>query len=101
MVWRVILPAVVAVTFACGAAWAQPKHDDPTQTLPDKIRDKLAAEGYQDVKVTPGSFIVSAKDKDGHRVMMLIGPTSMTMMKVPDNPSIAQTPDNKDEIIQQ
>jgi hypothetical protein len=101
MVWRVILPAVVAVTFACGAAWAQPTHDDPTQTLPDKIRDKLAAEGYQDVKVTPGSFIVSAKDKDGHRVMMLIGPTSMTMMKVPDNPSIAQTPDNKDEIIQQ
>jgi hypothetical protein len=33
--------------------------------------------------------------------MMMIGPTSMTMMKVPDNPSTAQVPDNKDEIIQQ
>jgi hypothetical protein len=100
MIRHVFLPALAAATLA-SAALAQSKEADPNQALPDKIREKLTAEGYQDVKVTPGSFVVSAKDKDGHRVMMLIGPTSMTMMKVPDSPSIAQTPDNKDEVIQQ
>jgi hypothetical protein len=101
MVRRIILPALAIVAFASGAAWAQPKEEDPNQSLPNKIREKLTAEGYQDVKVAPGSFVVSAKDKDGNRVMMLIGPTSMTMMKVPDNPSTAQSPSDKDEIIQQ
>jgi hypothetical protein len=100
MTWRTILPALAALALGSGAAWAQSKDVDPNQ-VPDKIREKLSAEGYQDVKVAPGSYVVSAKDKDGNRVVMLIGPTSMTMMKVPDNPSTAQTPDNKDEIIQQ
>jgi len=101
MVRRMLLPAVAIVAFASGAAWAQSKGEDPNQSLPDKIREKLTADGYQDVKVSPGSYVVTAKDKDGNRVMMLIGPTSMTMMKVPDNPSTAQSPSNKDEIIQQ
>lgn len=81
---------------------AQSKDADPNQSVPQKIRDRLAADGYQDIQVAPGSYVVSAKDKNGQRVMMLIGPTSTTMMKVPDNPSTAQVPDNsKDEIIQQ
>jgi hypothetical protein len=101
MRWRTILPVLAGIAFASSATWAQPKAEDPNQVLPEKIREKLTAEGYQDVKVAPSSYVVSAKDKDGHRVMMLIGPTSMTMMKVPDNPSTAQVPDNKDEIIQQ
>jgi len=102
MVWRMILPAVAGLAFASGAAWAQAsKDEDPSQNLPQQIRELLAANGYQDIKVAPGSYVVSAKDKDGQRVMMLIGPTSTTMMKVPDNPSTAQMPDTKDEIIQQ
>jgi uncharacterized membrane protein len=102
MTWRTILAAVAAVAFASNATWAQSKDEDPSQSAPQKIRDRLAADGYQDIKVAPGSYVVSAKDKDGHRVMMMIGPTSTTVMKVPDNPSTAQTPDsNKDEIIQQ
>jgi len=101
MIRRMILSAVAIVAFASGAAWAQSKAEDPNQSLPDKIREKLTADGYHDVKVAPGSYVVSARDKDGNRVMMLIGPTSMTMMKVPDNPSTAQSPSNKDEIIQQ
>ena len=104
MRWRVILPALAAVAFASPAG-AQSKDEDPSLSVPQKLRDKLMAEGYQDVKIAPGSYIVSARDKNGHRIMMMIGPTSMTMIKVPDNPSgnpsTAQVPDNKDEIIQQ
>src|SRR5689334_118140 len=102
MIRRMILPALAAVALASGVAWAQSKDDGTTaQNLPDKIREKLTADGYQDVKIAPGSYIVSAKDKDGNRVMMMIGPTSMTMMKVPETPSVAQSPTDKDEIIQQ
>ena len=101
MIWRTILPALAAVAFASSGAWAQSKDEDPGQSVPQKIREKLTAQGFQDVKIAPGSYVVSAKDKDGNRVMMMIGPTSMTMMKVPDNPSTAQVPHNNDEIIQQ
>ena len=103
MVRRLIIPALVLALIP-GVAWAQSiaKNDEAIQQMPQKLRDKLTAQGYSDVKIAPGSYIVSAKDKDGHRVMMMIGPTSMTMMKVPDqNPSQAQTPDRDDEIIQQ
>jgi len=100
MRWRIILPALAAVAFAASPALAQSKDEDAS-SIPQKLRDKLTADGYQDVKITPGSYIVTARDKDGHRVMMQIGPTSMTMMKIPDNPSTAQVPDNKDELIQQ
>jgi hypothetical protein len=104
MAWRTILPGLAAGVFASSAAWAQ-SHDpepDANVNVPQQIREKLQAQGYEDVKIAPGSYVVSARDKDGHRVMMMIGPTSMTMMKVPDNPSTAQMPDShKDEIIQQ
>jgi hypothetical protein len=77
--------------------------DEAMQHGPQKLRDKLAEDGYSDVKIAPGSYIVSAKDKDGNKVVMMISPTSMTVMKVPDkSPSQAQVPDkNSDEIIQQ
>lgn len=102
MIRRMILPALAAVVFASSAAWARSKDHDPGRNVPQQIREKLQAEGYQDVKIAPGSYVVSAKDKDGNRVMMMIGPTSMTMMKVPDTPSTARIPDSsKDEIIQQ
>jgi hypothetical protein len=87
-----------------GAAWAQDsssKDEDPNQVMPQKIREKLSEQGFRDIKVAPGSYVVSARDQDGHRVMMLIGPTETTMMRMPkESPSQAQTPD-KDEIIQQ
>ena len=104
MTWRTILAAGTAVALASSAAWAQepPKDQDPSQSVPQKIREKLTADGYQDIKVAPGSYVVSAKDKDGNRVMMMIGPTSMTVMKVPDNPSTAQMPNfDRNQIIQQ
>jgi hypothetical protein len=119
MLRRVMIPACAGLALLSGAAWAQSptqnndsqangpgaaaKDDEAIQHGPQKLREKLAADGYTDVKIAPGSYVVSAKDKDGNRVMMMIGPTSMTMMKVPDqNPSQAQVPDTgRDEIIQQ
>ena len=104
MVRRTILPALapalVVMAFTSGAVWAQSKDDDPNQALPQKIREKLTAQAYEDDSVAPSTYVVSARDKDGNRVMMLISPTSTTVMKVPANPSTGKAPD-KDEIIQQ
>jgi hypothetical protein len=51
-----------------------------TQSLPAEIKNKLTQDGFTDVTVVPGSFVVSAKDKHGDPVMMMIGPNSMTVL---------------------
>lgn len=114
MFGRLIVPACASLALLAGAAWAQSPapngqnnnqgmSDQEIQHGPQKLREKLAQDGYTDVKIAPGSYIVSAKDKDGQKVVMMIGPNSMTVMKVPDKaPSQAQVPGaNNDEIIQQ
>jgi hypothetical protein len=50
------------------------------QSLPQEIQSKLQQDGYTDVQVVPGSFLVSAKDKHGDLVNMVIGPHSMLVM---------------------
>lgn len=50
------------------------------QQLPQEIKNQLQQDGFSEVKVIPGSFIVSAKDKNGHDVNMVIGPHSMMML---------------------
>ena len=59
------------------------------ENLPLELRQKLTSAGFSDVKVVPSSFVVSAKDRNGHPVMMHITPHSMTLMtEVPvSNPS--------------
>jgi hypothetical protein len=117
MVRRLIVPACASLALLSGAALAQAPtqngaqddqnnkgmSDQEMEHGPQKLREKLAADGFSDVKIAPGSYIVSAKDKDGNKVVMMIGPHSMTMMKVPDkNPSQAQIPGtSNDQIIQQ
>jgi hypothetical protein len=119
---RLIVPACASLALLSGATLAQAPtpngaqddqnnkgqnnkgmSDQEIQHGPQKLRDKLAADGYTDVEIAPGSYVVSAKDKDGNKVVMMIGPHSMTMMKVPDkNPSQAQIPGTSDDqIIQQ
>ena len=51
-----------------------------TQSLPSEIRAKLKQDGFTNVQVVPGSFLVSAKDKNGDPVTMVIGPNSMMMV---------------------
>jgi hypothetical protein len=64
---------------ATGTMATQPSNQT-AQALPQKIKQKLQQQGFSDVQVVPGSFIVSAKDKDGDLVNMVIGPNSMMMM---------------------
>jgi hypothetical protein len=51
-----------------------------TQNVPQEIKQKLTADGFTNVQIVPGSFLVSAKDKNGDPVMMVIGPHSMTIL---------------------
>ena len=105
---RAIIPALAAAALAVPTAgWAQSTDPSKTDTqkteqiardLPQQIHDKLVAEGFTDVKVVPGSYVVSGKDKDGNPIVMLIGPNGMTMMK-----GAKETAQHKDDdvIIQQ
>ncbi len=43
-----------------------------------ELQDKLTQAGYTSVKVTPSSFFVEAKNKQGNPVQILIGPDSFT-----------------------
>jgi hypothetical protein len=49
------------------------------QSVPQELQQKLTSEGFTDVKIVPDSFLVSAKDKQGYPVTMLIGPNSLTV----------------------
>ena len=42
------------------------------------IQNQLQQAGYTDVSVTPSSFFIHAKDKQGHPVAMVIGPDTFT-----------------------
>lgn len=61
-----------------GTSTAQP--NQTPQALPGEIKQKLQQQGFTDVQVIPGSFLVSAKDKQGDPVNMVIGPHSMMIM---------------------
>jgi hypothetical protein len=44
--------------------------------LRQQLQDQLQKAGYTQVKITPSSFFVQAKDKKGDPVAMVIGPDS-------------------------
>jgi len=96
---------LAALTLGPGAAPAMAKTDpgaalaEDDQPLPDKIREKLAADGYKAITVMPTSYAVSATDKDGKPVLLLIGPSSATTLQ--EAPETAQSPPGKDDFIQQ
>ena len=68
-----------------GAAFAQNENSKAnSQPLPQQITQKLKDQGFTDVQVVPGSFLVSAKEKQGDPVSMIIGPHSMTAFVMSD-----------------
>lgn len=87
MLTRLMGVAIVASVLVSGVALAQSqsKSNMPdakgqqAQTLPQEIKQKLEKQGFTEVQVVPGSYIVSAKAKDGDRVTAIIGPNSMTV----------------------
>jgi hypothetical protein len=97
----------ISVTFAlatliCGPACAQSALNSPSsaqtqatqgttrQPLPQRIQQKLAAQGFTDIKVVPEGYIVTAKDKDGDPVTMVIGPNSIAISLYPRRKSNLQ-----------
>jgi hypothetical protein len=103
-----LLPALTAIALAFVALPAAAK-TDPTAlqaedaadgpSMPDKIREKLSSDGYKDITVMPTSYAVSATDKDGKPVLLLIGPSSAKTLE--EAPSTAESPPGKTERIQQ
>jgi hypothetical protein len=49
-------------------------------TIRQELQDKLTQAGYTSVKITPSSFFIEAKNKQGNPVQILIGPDSFTEM---------------------
>ena len=108
MLRPLLLPALTAAALAVVALPATAK-TDPTATLdedsadgqsmPDKIREKLSQDGYKDISVMPTSYAVSATDKDGKPVLLLIGPGSAKTLE--QAPSTAESPPGKNERTQQ
>ena len=58
-------------------------HTNIRQELQDR---ELAKAGYTSVKITPSSFFIEAKDKQGNPVQMVIGPNSFTETHHPNLP---------------
>jgi hypothetical protein len=70
------LPALAATTTTTTNA-ANPAPEDTT-SIQQQLRQDLSKIGYTDIKITPGSFLVQAKDKHGNPTEMMISPHSMT-----------------------
>ncbi|HEV2627638.1 MAG TPA: hypothetical protein VGV41_03210 [Pseudolabrys sp.] len=87
LVCAVASPAIAANLSTNGAS--TPTNSASTQSpqnLPSEIRSKLQQDGFTNVQIVPGSFLVSAKDKNGDPVNMVIGPNSMMMLtEVPNS----------------
>ena len=110
---RPLLPVLAALALAIGVGPALAKTDpaasvpdEDKQSIQDKIREKLAADGYKDITVMPTSYAVSATDKEGKPVLLLIGPSSATTLQqapttLEQEPEQAQSPPGKQEFIQQ
>lgn len=87
---KLLLSVALAVALLPGTTLAQDKTgtsdtgkasaaSQSNQSLPQQVRNKLRDQGFTDVQVVPGSLLVSAKDKEGDPVTMIIGPNSMTV----------------------
>ena len=74
---RLTVVAMVALATASSLVLAQAASASDAQTVQQRMLTNLNQSGFSHVKVTPGSFYVSAKDQDGNPVSMFITPNSM------------------------
>lgn len=65
---------VVQNSNAMGAADQVPAK----MSIRQQIQDQLSKAGYTAVDITPSSFLIRAKDKQGNPVEMVVGPDSLT-----------------------
>ena len=98
---RLFITSALAMLVVTGAAPAIANTSDVPATtesndnaaLTEQIRAKLAEDGYKDITIVPTTYAVSATDKTGKPVLLLIGPQSSTILPGTQNPSTAETPD--------
>ena len=61
---------------------AAPEQSDPvkeaTQAIQQLIQERLASAGFTDIQMVPNSFLISAKDREGHPVTMMAAPSDIT-----------------------
>jgi hypothetical protein len=100
---RLFITSALAMLVVAGAAPAVAKTSDAPATtesndnaaMTEKIRAKLTEDGYKDITILPTTYAVSATDKTGKPVLLLIGPQSSTILQGTENPdpSTAESPD--------
>lgn len=90
-----------AIAKTSDAAPSVESNDNAAMT--EQIRARLTADGYKDITILPTTYAVSATDKTGKPVLLLIGPQSSTILEGTENPdpSTAQSPDGDKKEIQQ
>jgi hypothetical protein len=54
--------------------------EQDVRNIPQHLRQQLSDAGFKDITIVPGSFFVSAKDKNDRDVMMRITPQSVTVL---------------------
>jgi hypothetical protein len=50
---------------------------DATQAIQQLIQARLASAGFTDIQMVPNSFLISARDRDGHPVTMMAAPSDI------------------------
>jgi hypothetical protein len=50
---------------------------DAAQAIQQLIQERLASAGFTDIQMVPNSFLISAKDRDGHPVTMMAAPSEI------------------------
>ena len=108
---RLFITSALAMLALAGVASAFAKPSDAPATtesndnaaLTEQIRARLTADGYKDITILPTTFAVSATDKSGKPVLLLIGPQSSTILQGRENPdpSAAESPDGNKKEMQQ
>jgi hypothetical protein len=106
---RLLITSALAMLVVAGAAPAIANTSDVPATtesndnaaLTEQIRAKLAEDGYKDITILPTTYAVSATDKTGKPVLLLIGPQSSTILQGTQNPSTAESPDGDKKEMQQ
>ncbi|MBS0525189.1 MAG: hypothetical protein JSS04_16295 [Proteobacteria bacterium] len=108
---RLFITSALAMLVVAGAAPSIARTSDAPATaesgdnvaMTEKIRARLTEDGYKDITIVPTTYAVSATDKTGKPVLLLIGPQSSTILEDTENPdsSTAESPDGDKNEMQQ
>lgn len=90
---KTLIATSCALMLLSGAAFAQNSNSSQSNSsssssmsgtnntpIREQVKDNLQKAGFQDVSVTPASFLVRAKDKSGRPVAMVMTPDSVMMV---------------------